>query len=66
MLKKTLLVSALAAIGCMNISGQNYPKLGVDPIEKVIDAMTLDEKLDMEPRQPWEARQSLFRVLPDS
>ena len=47
MLKKTLLVSALAAIGCMNISGQNYPKLGVDPIEKVIDAMTLDEKLDM-------------------
>lgn len=47
MLKKTLLVSAVAATCCLNMSGQNYPKLGVDPIEKVIGAMTLDEKLDM-------------------
>lgn len=31
----------------MSVNGQNYPKLGVDPIDKVIDAMTLDEKLDM-------------------
>lgn len=31
----------------MGVSGQNYPKLGVDPIDKVISAMTLDEKLDM-------------------
>lgn len=31
----------------MGVNGQNYPKLGVDPIDKVISAMTLDEKLDM-------------------
>lgn len=31
----------------MSVNGQNYPKLGVDPIDKVINAMTLDEKLDM-------------------
>lgn len=47
MLKKTLLLSAIAATCCMSVNGQNYPKLGVDPIDKVIDAMTLDEKLDM-------------------
>ena len=47
MLKKTLIVSAIAAACCLNMNGQNYPKLGVDPIEKVINAMTLDEKLDM-------------------
>lgn len=31
----------------MGVNGQNYPKLGVDPIDKVISAMKLDEKLDM-------------------
>ncbi len=31
----------------MGVNGHNYPKLGVDPIDKVISAMTLDEKLDM-------------------
>lgn len=31
---------------CMETKAQE-PKLGVDPIEKVIDAMTLDEKLDL-------------------
>lgn len=31
----------------MGVNGQNYPKLGVDPIDKVISDMTLDEKLDM-------------------
>lgn len=31
----------------MGVNGQNYPKFGVDPIDKVISAMTLDEKLDM-------------------
>ena len=47
MTKKTLILSAIAATCCMGVSGQNYPKLGVDPIDKVISAMTLDEKLDM-------------------
>lgn len=47
MLKKSLLLSAIAATCCMGANGQDYPKLGIDPIEKVIDAMTLDEKLDM-------------------
>lgn len=47
MLKKTLLLSAIAATCSMSVNGQNYPKLGVDPIDKVINAMTLDEKLDM-------------------
>ena len=47
MTKKTLILSAIAATCCMGVNGQNYPKLGVDPIDKVISAMTLDEKLDM-------------------
>lgn len=47
MLKKTLLLSAIAATCCVNAGGQNYPKLGTDPIDEVINAMTLDEKLDM-------------------
>lgn len=47
MTKKTLILSAIAATCCMGVNGQNYPKLGVDPINKVISAMTLDEKLDM-------------------
>lgn len=44
MLKKTLLLSAIAATCCVNAGGQNYPKLGTDPIDEVINAMTLDEK----------------------
>lgn len=47
MLKKTLLLSAIAATCCVNAGRQNYPKLGTDPIDEVINAMTLDEKLDM-------------------
>ncbi|CCY82488.1 putative uncharacterized protein [Prevotella sp. CAG:1185] len=47
MTKKTLILSAIAATCCMGVNGHNYPKLGVDPIDKVISAMTLDEKLDM-------------------
>ena len=47
MTKKTLILSAIAATCCMGVNGQNYPKFGVDPIDKVISAMTLDEKLDM-------------------
>lgn len=47
MTKKTLILSAIAATCCMGVNGQNYPKLGVDPIDKVISDMTLDEKLDM-------------------
>lgn len=47
MTKKTLILSAIAATCCMGVNGQNYPKLGVDPIDKVISAMKLDEKLDM-------------------
>lgn len=47
MTKKTLILSAIVATCCMGVNGQNYPKLGVDPIDKVISAMTLDEKLDM-------------------
>ena len=47
MLKKSLIVTALAAACCVTAGGQNYPKLGVDPIDKVVNAMTLDEKLDI-------------------
>ncbi|MDO4160256.1 MAG: glycoside hydrolase family 3 C-terminal domain-containing protein [Prevotellaceae bacterium] len=46
MLKTTILSSIIAAAAIMPADAQT-PKLGVDPIEKVINAMTLDEKLDM-------------------
>lgn len=45
MFKKTLL-SVCSACVCMSASAQT-PKFGVDPLDKVISAMTLDEKLDV-------------------
>ena len=45
MFKKTLL-SVCSACICMSASAQT-PKFGVDPLDKVISAMTLDEKLDV-------------------
>lgn len=45
MFKKTLLSVSTACI-CMSASAQT-PKFGVDPLDKVISAMTLDEKLDV-------------------
>ena len=45
MFKKTLLSVCTACI-CMSASAQT-PKFGVDPLDKVISAMTLDEKLDV-------------------
>lgn len=46
-MKKKTMISVFAALWCMQAVGQDYPKLGADPIDKVIDAMTLAEKLDM-------------------
>lgn len=45
MFKKTLL-SVCSACMCLSASAQT-PKFGVDPLDKVISAMTLDEKLDV-------------------
>lgn len=45
MFKKTLL-SVCSACICMSASAQT-PKFGVDPLDIVISAMTLDEKLDV-------------------
>lgn len=45
MFKKTLL-SVSTACMCLSASAQT-PKFGVDPLDKVISAMTLDEKLDV-------------------
>ena len=41
---KQILITACAALTCTSIYSQ---KLGVDPIDQVIEAMTLDEKLDL-------------------
>lgn len=46
MLKETLLISVSIAFAYMKADAQT-PRLGIDPIEKVIHAMTLDEKLDL-------------------
>lgn len=41
------MLSAFLTCVWMGAGAQDYPKLGVDPVDKVIDAMTLDEKLDL-------------------
>lgn len=43
---KSIIMSAYASLACMQISAQE-PRLGKDPMDKVINAMTLDEKLDI-------------------
>lgn len=43
---KSIIMSACASLACMQMQAQE-PRLGIDPIDKVINAMTLDEKLDM-------------------
>lgn len=40
------IIATAVACTCMYATAQT-PRLGVDPIEKVIAAMTLDEKLDL-------------------
>ena len=45
-LKPILLTVCMTAV-CMHTSAQKVPQLGIDPIEKVISAMTLDEKLNV-------------------
>ena len=45
-LKPILLTLCMTAV-CMQGSAQKAPQLGVDPIDKVISAMTLDEKLNL-------------------
>ena len=45
-LKPILLTLCMTAV-CMQGSAQKAPQLGVDPIDKVISAMTLDEKLNV-------------------
>ncbi len=47
MYNKKLILSAIFMCACMGAGAQDCPKLGIDPIDKVIDAMTLDEKLDL-------------------
>lgn len=46
MLKQSLIISAFLALAAIPVSAQD-PQLGVDPIDDVINAMTLDEKLDL-------------------
>ena len=43
---KSIIITACAAAVVVNAQAQT-PKFGVDPIDKVINAMTLDEKLDL-------------------
>lgn len=49
-MKKTILVTSLLLAGAslqLNAQGASAPRLGIDPIEKVIAAMTLEEKLNL-------------------
>ncbi|MGI6243957.1 MAG: glycoside hydrolase family 3 C-terminal domain-containing protein [Prevotella sp.] len=43
---KNLILTAVTSIICLQAYAQT-PKLGVDPVDDVVEAMTLDEKLDM-------------------
>ncbi len=45
-MKKPIIIMACAAAVALGAHAQT-PKLGVDPIDKVIKAMTLDEKIDL-------------------
>ena len=44
---KTILFTTCAAAISIGTQAQKLPQLGIDPIDKVISAMTLDEKIDM-------------------
>lgn len=46
MLKSIVILSACTSFACMQTQAQE-PRFGVDPIHTVINAMTLDEKLDL-------------------
>lgn len=48
-MKKSLIVSAMATLFISNVAmaQEKLPQLGVDPIDDVISAMTLDEKLNV-------------------
>lgn len=47
MLKSITILSACTSFVCIQAQAQKLPRFGVDPIDKVISAMTLDEKLDI-------------------
>lgn len=44
---KKLMYSLFLTCACAGVGAQDCPQLGIDPVDKVIDAMTLDEKLDL-------------------
>ncbi len=44
---KKLMFSLFLTCTCAGVGAQDCPHLGIDPVDKVIDAMTLDEKLDL-------------------